>query len=175
MPGEARLTLLPSLAVAMNGSALPVAHGFPVRMVVPGLYGYVSACKWITDIEVTTFAASHAYWTVRGWDQQAPIKTESRIDVPKPLSQVKAGRITVAGVAWAPAKGIAKVEVQIQGQDNWMEATLDTSAGSDSWCQWWVNWTATPGRHGIRCRATDGTGVTQTEDEADPAPAGRGG
>ncbi len=161
------------IAVGMNGEPLPVSHGYPARLVVPGLYGYVSATKWLSEIELTRFDQVEGYWIPRGWATLGPIKTESRIDVPRRTTA--AGPVTIAGVAWAPHRGISKVEVQIEGHDDWMEATLDTSAGSDSWCQWWVNWTATPGRHGIRCRATDGTGVTQTEDEADPAPDGASG
>src|ERR1700760_2656454 len=118
------------LAVGMNGQPLPVAHGFPARMIVPGLYGYVSATKWVTKLTLTTFARQKAYWTRRGYAQQAPIKTESRIDVPKPLSQVKAGRITVAGVAWAPAKGIAKVEVSADNGP-WRQATPAAPGGND--------------------------------------------
>ena len=117
------------LAVGMNGQPLPVAHGFPARMVVPGLYGYVSATKWVTKLTLTTFARQKAYWTQRGYSAQAPIKTESRIDVPKPLSQVKAGRITVAGVAWAPDQGIAEVEVSVDNGP-WQQATLAARAAS---------------------------------------------
>ena len=116
------------LAVAMNGQPLPVAHGFPVRMVVPGLYGYVSATKWVTDINVTTFAGNYAYWAQRGWSQQAPIKTESRIDVPNGASQISAGRTAVAGVAWAQHKGIEAVEVRVD-QGPWNQA----QAGRGPW------------------------------------------
>jgi len=119
------------LAVGMNGQPLPVAHGFPARMVVPGLYGYVSATKWVTRLTLTTFARQRAYWTQRGYAAQAPIKTESRIDIPKPLAQVKAGRVTVAGVAWAPARGIAAVEVSVDGGP-WRSARL-ASGGIDTW------------------------------------------
>src|SRR6185437_13798481 len=149
------------LAVAMNGTVLPVAHGFPVRMVVPGLYGYVSACKWITDIEVTKFASSHAYWTTRGWSQQAPIKTESRIDVPGGSGPVKAGPTAVAGVAWAQHKGVEAVEVRID-HGPWHEARLATVPGIDTWRQWTWDWPATAGTHLIESRATDRTGYTQT-------------
>ncbi len=162
------------LAVAMNGTALPVAHGFPVRLVVPGLYGYVSACKWITDIEVTTFAANHAYWTVRGWDQQAPIKTESRIDVPNGLTTLRPGRIAVAGVAWAQHKGIAAVEARVDGGP-WHEARLAAVPDIDTWRQWVWEWEAAPGRHLIQARATDKTGYTQTAVLAQPAPNGASG
>ena len=162
------------LAIAMNGTALPVAHGFPVRMVVPGLYGYVSACKWITDIEVTTFAQNHAYWTTRGWDQQAPIKTESRIDTPTGLTTQNPGKVAVAGVAWAQHKGIEAVEARADNGP-WQEARLATVPGIDTWRQWVWEWDATPGRHLIQVRATDKTGYTQTAVEAPPAPNGASG
>jgi DMSO/TMAO reductase YedYZ molybdopterin-dependent catalytic subunit len=162
------------LAVGMNGQPLPVAHGFPARMIVPGLYGYVSATKWVTKLTLTTFARQKAYWTQRGYSAQAPIKTESRIDVPKPLSQVKAGRITVAGVAWAPAKGIAKVEVSADNGP-WRQATLAASGGIDTWRQWVWGWDARPGLHNLRVRATDNSGATQTPQRAYPVPNGASG
>jgi DMSO/TMAO reductase YedYZ molybdopterin-dependent catalytic subunit len=162
------------LAFAMNGTPLPVAHGFPVRMVVPGLYGYVSACKWVTDIEVTTFAQNHAYWTTRGWDQQAPIKTESRIDIPTGLTTQNPGKIAVAGVAWAQHRGIEAVEARADNGP-WHEARLATVPGIDTWRQWVWEWDATPGRHLIQVRATDKTGYTQTAAEAPPAPNGASG
>ena len=158
------------LAVAMNGTVLPVEHGFPVRLVVPGLYGYVSACKWITDIEVTPSRASRAYWADRGWDQQAPIKTESRIDVP--LSpNLKAGTHQVAGVAWAQHKGIDAVEVRIDNGP-WNEARLAAVPDIDTWRQWVYEWDATPGNHLIESRATDRTGYTQTALQEPPEPNG---
>jgi Oxidoreductase molybdopterin binding domain len=160
------------LAVAMNGTALPVAHGFPVRMVTPGLYGYVSATKWVTDIKVTTFAAEHAYWTVRGWSQRAPIKTESRIDVPN--TGVKAGRAAVAGVAWAQHKGIDAVHVRVD-KGSWEQATLAAVPGIDTWRQWVWEWDATPGTHVIESRATDRTGYTQTSLQEPPEPNGASG
>jgi DMSO/TMAO reductase YedYZ molybdopterin-dependent catalytic subunit len=159
------------LAVGMNGRPLPVAHGFPVRMVVPGLYGYVSACKWITEIELSRFADFDAYWVPRGWSQQAPIKTESRIDTPRDGAKRPAGPVTVAGVAWAQHRGIAKVEVQVDGGE-WMPATLAATVSSDTWRQWSVQWPATPGEHTIRVRATDTTGATQPGTPAPPAPNG---
>jgi len=159
------------LAVAMNGTALPVEHGFPVRMVVPGLYGYVSACKWITDIEVTTYASNVAYWSQRGWDQQAPIKTESRIDVPNGSTQLKPGRTPVAGVAWAQHKGIAAVEVRVDSGP-WHEARLAAVPDIDCWRQWVWDWDATPGNHVIAARATDATGYTQTALQEPPPPNG---
>jgi len=159
------------LAVGMNGEALPVDHGFPVRMVVPGLYGYVSACKWITEIELSRFSDFDAYWVPRGWSQQAPIKTESRIDTPRDGARRGPGTIVVAGVAWAQHRGISKVEVQID-QEPWVAATLAATVSSDTWRQWSYPWQATKGNHTIRVRATDNTGQTQTSTPADPAPNG---
>jgi DMSO/TMAO reductase YedYZ molybdopterin-dependent catalytic subunit len=159
------------LAVAMNGAPLPVAHGFPVRMVVPGLYGYVSACKWLTGIEVTTYQAATAYWARRGWDAQAPVKTESRIDVPTGRSPLAAGPVTIAGVAWAQHKGIDAVQVRID-HGPWQQARLAAVPGIDTWRQWARDWHATPGRHLIEARATDRTGYTQTPRQAPPEPNG---
>ncbi len=162
------------LAVAMNGTALPVVHGFPARMVVPGLYGYVSATKWVTDIEVTTFAAARAYWARRGWAQQGPIKTESRIDVPVAGAPLRPGRAPVAGVAWAQHKGIAAVEVRVNGGP-WHEARLAAVPGIDTWRQWVWEWQAAPGNYLLEARATDATGYTQTAALAEPAPNGASG
>ena len=162
------------IAVAMNGAALPTEHGFPARLVVPGLYGYVSACKWVVDIEVTTFAAAQAYWVPRGWSQLGPIKTESRIDVPAGGSTVQAGQVSVAGVAWAQHKGIEAVEVRVDGGP-WHEATLATVPDIDTWRQWVWQWDATKGTHLIEARATDKTGYTQTSAVADVAPNGASG
>jgi DMSO/TMAO reductase YedYZ molybdopterin-dependent catalytic subunit len=162
------------LAVAMNGTVLPVEHGFPVRMVVPGLYGYVSACKWITDIEVTTYEDSPAYWSVRGWSAQAPIKTESRIDVPNGSATLKAGPTAVAGVAWAQHKGVEAVEVRVD-RGSWNEARLAKVPDIDCWRQWVWDWPATPGNHLIEARATDRTGYTQTALEEPPEPNGASG
>lgn len=159
------------LAVGMNGEPLPVAHGFPVRMVVPGLYGYVSACKWITEIELTRFADFDAYWVPRGWSAQAPVKTQSRIDTPRNGASRPAGAVTVAGVAWAQHRGIVKVEVQVD-DGPWVVATLAPTVSVDTWVQWSVAWTAEPGEHRLRVRATDRDGVTQTADRAEPAPDG---
>ena len=159
------------LAVAMNGQALPIAHGFPARMVVPGLYGYVSATKWVTDIEVTTFAGNYAYWAQRGWSQQAPIKTECRIDVPNGLSEITAGPTVVAGVAWAQHKGIEAVEVRVD-RGPWQEARLAAVPGLDTWRQWVWEWDATSGGHVLEARATDKTGYTQTSTLAPPEPNG---
>ena len=148
------------LAVGMNGQPLPVAHGFPARMLVPGLYGYVSATKWVVDLEITTFAAQKSYWVQRGYSTRAPIKTESRIDVPKPLAQVKAGRTAVAGVAWAPHRGIDAVQVRADNGP-WNQARLAPVPGIDTWRQWVWEWDARPGLHTLSVRATDGTHATQ--------------
>ena len=159
------------LAVAMNGSPLPAAHGFPVRMVVPGLYGYVSATKWVTDINVTTWAGAQGYWVPRGWSQQAPVKTESRIDVPSGSGPVRAGHAKVAGVAWAQHKGIDAVEVRVDG-GLWHQAQLAAVPGIDTWRQWVWDWDAAPGNHTIEARATDAAGYTQTAALAPPEPNG---
>jgi DMSO/TMAO reductase YedYZ molybdopterin-dependent catalytic subunit len=162
------------LAVGMNGQPLPIAHGFPARMIVPGLYGYVSATKWVSKLTLTTYAKQKAYWTQRGYSAQAPIKTESRIDVPKPLSQIAAGRVAVAGVAWAPAIGIAGVEVSVDNGP-WQHATLAAADGIDTWRQWMWAWDAKPGLHNLQVRATDNAGVTQTSQRAYPVPDGASG
>jgi DMSO/TMAO reductase YedYZ molybdopterin-dependent catalytic subunit len=162
------------LAVAMNGTALPVEHGFPARMVVPGLYGYVSATKWVTDIEVTTFAAASAYWVQRGWSQQAPIKTECRIDVPAAGAALRPGSTPVAGVAWAQHKGIEAVEVRVD-RGAWHQARLAPVPDIDTWRQWVWEWPATPGNHLLEARATDKTGYTQTALQAQPEPDGASG
>ena len=159
------------LAIGMNGRPLPVAHGFPVRMVVPGLYGYVSACKWITEIELARFADFDAYWVPRGWSQQAPIKTQSRIDSPRDGAKRAAGTVVVAGVAWAQHRGIAKVEVQADGGP-WVAAALAGTVSADTWREWSYAWPATPGAHVLRVRATDSTGATQTSTPAPPEPDG---
>ncbi len=162
------------LAVAMNGEPLPVEHGFPVRMVVPGLYGYVSATKWVVDLKVTTFAADVAYWTPRGWSERGPIKTASRIDVPASGGQVKAGRVAVAGVAWAQHRGIRAVEVRVD-DGPWQQARLAAEPTVDAWRQWVLEWDAPKGNHTLTVRAVDGTGMLQTEREAPPAPDGASG
>jgi hypothetical protein len=145
--------------VGMNGEPLPVAHGFPARMMVPGLYGYVSATKWVVDLEITTFAQK-SYWVQRGYSVRAPIKTESRIDVPRPLAQVKEGRTAVAGVAWAPHRGIDAVQVRADNGP-WNQARLAPVPGIDTWRQWVWEWDAPPGLHTLAVRATDGTHATQ--------------
>jgi DMSO/TMAO reductase YedYZ molybdopterin-dependent catalytic subunit len=148
------------LAVGMNGQPLPAPHGYPVRVVVPGLYGYVSATKWVVDMELTTFGAFDAFWVRQGWSQQAPIKTESRIDVPKASSNLTAGRVTIAGVAWAQHKGIEAVEVSVDG--TWYTASMAAQDTIDTWRQWYYAWDATPGQHVLQVRATDKIGHTQT-------------
>ncbi|EEP71665.1 oxidoreductase molybdopterin-binding subunit [Micromonospora sp. ATCC 39149] len=150
------------LAVGMNGEPLPVEHGFPVRMVVPGLYGYVSACKWVTELELTSFADFDAYWVPRGWSAQGPIKTQSRIDTPRPRNRLTAGPVTVAGVAWAQHRGIRRVEVRVD-DGPWREATLAPVVSVDTWVQWSWQWPATTGEHTLQVRATDADGETQTE------------
>ncbi|HEX6054425.1 MAG TPA: molybdopterin-dependent oxidoreductase [Intrasporangium sp.] len=159
------------LAVRMNGEPLPFEHGFPVRLVVPGLYGYVSACKWVTELKVTTFAKDMGYWTPRGWSAEGPIKTSSRIDVPRSGATVSAGRVAVAGVAWAQHRGIAEVEVQVD-DGPWTRARLAADASIDAWRQWVLDWDATPGSHTLRVRARDLTGTLQSADSRPPAPNG---
>jgi DMSO/TMAO reductase YedYZ molybdopterin-dependent catalytic subunit len=159
------------VAVAMNGEPLPLEHGFPARMVTPGLYGYVSATKWLVDLEVTRFADFEAYWTTRGYSAQAPIKTSSRIDVPRSFARLAAGRHAVAGVAWSQDRGIAKVEVRVDGGD-WQEAELAAEDNVNTWRQWLYRWDADPGGHKLEVRATDRSGYTQTSDRAPIAPDG---
>ncbi|XVV17560.1 molybdopterin-dependent oxidoreductase [Actinoplanes sp. CA-131856] len=159
------------LTIGMNGEPLPVDHGFPVRMVVPGLYGYVSACKWITEIELSRFEDFDAYWVPRGWSAQGPIKTESRIDTPRDGAKREAGPVVIGGVAWAQHTGIAKVEVQVDDEP-WAEATLAATVSVDTWRQWSYTWQATAGEHRLRVRATDRNGQTQTSTPAPPAPDG---
>lgn len=163
------------IAIGMNGRSLTREHGFPARMVVPGLYGFVSACKWITRITLTTYAEQEAYWTRRDWATDAPIKISSRIDTPRPLSTVEAGRTVIGGVAWAQHQGgIERVEVRIDGGP-WQQARLGPSAGNDYWRQWYLPWTAEPGRHSLAVRATDGEGDVQTAVRTTPFPAGSSG
>ncbi|MGW9585438.1 molybdopterin-dependent oxidoreductase [Microbacterium sp. NPDC055455] len=162
------------LAVGMNGEPLPPEHGFPVRMVVPGLYGYVSATKWVTELTVTTFERDEAYWTPRGYSAQAPIKFSSRIDTPKIGKTVSAGRIPIAGVAWAQSVGIEAVEVRIDDGE-WQRATLSTPINSDTWVQWVMEWDAAPGTHYVSVRAINKNGELQLEEPAPIAPNGSSG
>ncbi len=159
------------VAVAMNGEPLPLEHGFPARLVTPGLYGYVSATKWLVDLEVTRFADFEAYWTTRGYAAQAPIKTSSRIDVPRPFARVPAGVVVVAGVAWSQDRGIRAVEVRADG-GVWSPARLAAEDNEDTWRQWVWDWDATAGTHRLEVRATDATGYTQTAERAPIAPDG---
>jgi DMSO/TMAO reductase YedYZ molybdopterin-dependent catalytic subunit len=158
-------------AVGMNGAPLPLEHGFPVRMVVPGLYGYVSATKWVTELKVTTFAQDQAYWTVRGWSDHGPVKTSSRIDVPQDGATVAAGKVAVAGVAWAQHRGISGVEVRVDA-GNWVPARLADPISADTWRQWVYEWDATSGNHHVEVRATDATGATQSGNRVDVIPNG---
>ncbi|THE08814.1 oxidoreductase [Microbacterium oleivorans] len=158
-------------AVGMNGEPLPPEHGFPVRMVVPGLYGYVSATKWVTQLEVTTFDQASAYWTDRGWSERGPVKTGSRIDVPANRASMTAGSIAVAGVAWAQHTGIRGVQVRVDGGD-WQDARLATAISSDTWVQWVYQWDAAAGTHEIEVRATDADGQVQSGDDVPVVPNG---
>lgn len=161
------------LAVGMNGEPLPFEHGFPARLVVAGLYGYVSATKWLSEIELTTWDGFDAYWVPRGWAKEAPIKTQSRIDTPGHSTQIAPGRHVVAGVAWAPTRGISMVEVQLGEDQPWVEAELSEPLSDNAWVQWRVDWDVSEdGRHLLRCRATDGDGQLQTSELAPPAPDG---
>ncbi|WP_060934607.1 molybdopterin-dependent oxidoreductase [Smaragdicoccus niigatensis] len=159
------------LAVAMNGEPLPIEHGYPARLIVPGLYGYVSATKWVIDLEVTRFDRANGYWTTRGWSAKAPIKTAARVDVPASFATVDSGAVVIAGLAWAQTRGITKVEVQVDGSD-WRVAELAGSYSNDTWRQWRITWDLGPGNHTVRARATDSTGATQTEQRAEPMPDG---
>jgi DMSO/TMAO reductase YedYZ molybdopterin-dependent catalytic subunit len=159
------------LAFGMNGEPLPVEHGFPVRMVIPGLYGYVSACKWLTRIEATTFDAFDAYWVERGWAAQGPIKVASRIDTPRSLQTFAAGRRAIAGVAWAQGRGISRVEVKVD-DDDWTEAELAPDIGPDSWRQWRLPHEFERGSHLLRVRATAEDGEVQTDESVPPFPDG---
>jgi DMSO/TMAO reductase YedYZ molybdopterin-dependent catalytic subunit len=159
------------LAVGMNGQALPPEHGFPARLVVPGVYGYASATKWLKEIELTTFAAKKQYWVSRGYSERAPIKTESRIDVPQGLQSLSAGRVVVAGIAWAQTRGIAKVEVRMDGGP-WQQADLAVSATTETWRMWRKVYDLKPGTHTVICRATDTTGYVQTQQRVSPIPDG---
>nr|WP_189114871.1 molybdopterin-dependent oxidoreductase [Pilimelia terevasa] len=159
------------LCVGMNGEPLPLEHGFPVRMLTPGLYGYAGACKWVQELELTTFDDFDAYWVRRDWAPRAPVKTASRIDRPAPLATLPPGPTTVAGVAWAQGRGIRAVEVQVD-DGPWQAATLAPVPSTDTWVQWRYPWAATPGLHRLQVRATDGTGAAQTAARVSPFPDG---
>lgn len=160
------------VAVGMNGEPLPFEHGFPARLVVAGLYGYVSATKWLSEIELTGWDNFDAYWIPRGWSKEAPIKTQSRIDTPRFNTVVEPGPTAVAGVAWAPSRGISKVEVQLGADAPWVEAELSEALSVNAWVQWKVEWDAPVGTHKLRVRATDGTGELQAEEPSRPDPDG---
>ena len=162
------------VAVGMNGRPLPPEHGFPARLVTPGIYGYVGATKWLRRLTLTTYAAQQAYWTERGWATEAPIKVASRIDTPKPLSTIAAGRTAIGGIAWAQGRGIAAVEVRIDGGP-WQPARLGPAVGVDYWRQWFLPWDAEPGRHLLAVRATTGDGEVQTSVPGTPFPEGASG
>jgi len=159
------------VAYAMNGEPLPASHGFPARLVVAGLYGYVSATKWLSEIELTTWDGFDGYWISRGWSKKGPIKIASRIDVPPAGASLAAGTTAVAGVAWSPPVGIMSVEAQIDDEP-WLECRLGDVTSDNTWVQWVLDWDAAPGDHVIRVRATDRNGVTQTDEVAAPAPNG---
>ncbi len=159
------------VAVAMNGEPLPAEHGFPARLIVPGLFGYVSATKWLTNIELTTWEAFDAYWVPLGWAKEGPILTQSRIDVPRARASLGAGEVSVAGVAWAPDRGVAAVEVQVD-EGSWEPAELSLAISDATWVQWRYLWSATAGDHLLQVRATDGTGMVQESRVTRPPPDG---
>jgi DMSO/TMAO reductase YedYZ molybdopterin-dependent catalytic subunit len=176
-PTEVALDGRPSMvAIGMNGEPLPAAHGFPARIIIPGLYGYVSATKWLGEIELTTLEDFDAYWIRRGWSKRAPIKTQSRIDVPRAGRTIDPGRAALAGVAWGGLRSISAVKVRVtrsgEPSGEWREASLSEALSQSSWRQWYVEWDATPGEYRIQVRATDGDSETQTADRARPAPDG---
>ena len=159
------------IAIGMNGQALPTAHGFPARIIVPGLYGYVSATKWLVRIELTRFDKKQGFWISRGWSERAPIKTQSRIDTPASGTQINAGTVAIAGVAWAPTRGISKVEVRV-GKGPWRVANLADVMADTTWRQWWIDWDAKAGDYIIAVRATDGDGSVQPEQYVPIEPNG---
>jgi DMSO/TMAO reductase YedYZ molybdopterin-dependent catalytic subunit len=162
------------VALAMNGEPLPLEHGFPARLIVPGIYGYASATKWLTEIELTRFADFDHYWARRGYAVLAPIKTQARIDTPRPLARIAPGAAAIGGVAWAQTRGIRRVEVRID-DGPWQDAVLAEEVATTTWRQWHLPWDASPGRHTLTVRATDGTGVVQPEQRAKPLPDGASG
>jgi len=161
----------PLIAVQMNDEPLPAQHGYPARLIVPGLYGYVSATKWLAELELTTLEAFDAYWVPLGWAKEAPILTQSRIDVPRNLMAVSGDPVVLAGVAWAPDRGVSRVEVAVDGE--WRDAVMSVPISDATWVQWTYDWAAPPpGRHEIRVRATDGNGQVQTAERTRPDPDG---
>ncbi len=159
------------VAVGMGGEPLPIVHGFPARLVVAGLYGYVSATKWLSEVHLTTWDGFDGFWVPRGWSKDPPVKTQSRIDVPRAGSTVGAGSVSVAGVAWAQPRGVSRVEVRVDGE-SWAEADLGDAGSTETWRQWMWRWDASPGEHFLEVRATDGDGEVQTSRFAPPAPSG---
>lgn len=159
------------LAVGMNGEPLPVEHGFPVRLVVPGLYGFVSATKWVSELKVTRFADDTAYWSTRGWSERGPVKTSSRVDVPRPSASVPAGDVVIGGVAWAQHRGVEAVEVRVDGGE-WQRATLARPISADTWCQYGTTLQLGAGSHTVQSRAVDREGGVQSDAVVDPAPDG---
>ena len=162
------------IAIGMNGTQLPEAHGFPARLITPGLYGFVGATKWLTTLTLTTYAARRAYWTERQWATDAPIKTSARVDTPRPLSTIAAGRTAIGGVAWAQHRGIGKVEVRVD-DGAWQQTELGPDVGVDYWRQWYLPWDARPGLHRIAVRAADRSGAPQLTERATPFPNGSSG
>lgn len=166
------------VAFGMNGEPLPLEHGFPARLIVPGLYGYISATKWLTEIELTTFEDFEQYWVPRGYADRAPIKIQSRIDSIDGLGTLEVnddGVAAIGGVAWAQTRGISAVEVKI-GDGEWEQAELGEALNDDTWRQWAFRFTPTKtGRIEITTRATDGNGEVQTPDRVDPLPNGASG
>jgi DMSO/TMAO reductase YedYZ molybdopterin-dependent catalytic subunit len=159
------------IAVAMNDEPLPAEHGFPARLIVPGLFGYVSATKWLTNIELTRWEDFNAYWVPLGWAKEGPILTQSRIDLPRDGGSLAAGEVAVAGVAWAPDRGVTGVEVEVDGGP-WQPAELSVAISDATWVQWTYAWSASPGEHSLRVRATDGEGTVQESRQTRPAPDG---
>lgn len=159
------------IAIGMNGEPLPLRHGFPARLIVPGLYGYVSATKWLSDIEVNRWQDAEGFWVPRGWAREAPVKTHSRIDIPRAGESVAAGVVTVAGVAWAPGTGVEAVEIRVD-EGPWREAVLSDDVTDDAWRVWRFDWEATPGKHVVQVRATDKSGYVQTDEVRPVAPDG---
>jgi hypothetical protein len=151
------------IAIGMNGKSLPLMHGYPARLVVPGLYGYVSATKWLSEIHITTWSAEQGYWIPRGWSRDAPIKTQSRIDVPRQGESISAGKFRLAGVAWAQHTGVQRVEIRID-RGAWNTCDLGIDLSDDAWRQWIFDWDATVGEHTIQVRTTDKSGYTQTDE-----------
>ncbi len=162
------------IAIGMNGKPLPRDHGFPARLITPGIYGFVGATKWLTKLTLTTYEEEQAYWTERDWATDAPIKISSRVDTPRPLANIDPGKTVVGGMAWAQQQGIGKVEVQFDDGD-WQEAKLGPKVNIDYWRQWFIEWDASSGRHDIRVRATTQDGEQQVEERMSPFPEGSSG